>query len=94
MFRVLVGLTSALLCHTRCPAAENCSQYWFLLTSLLFPRKNEDVVFDVNWNELFSPVPTHQSFEMHPYFMANFAVHCEYETTVGKGSMMLAAQEK
>ena len=30
-----VGLASALLCHTRFLAAENCSQHWFLMTSLL-----------------------------------------------------------
>ena len=40
VFRVFVGLTSALLCHTRFLAAETCSQYWFLLTSLLCSSRN------------------------------------------------------
>ena len=35
VFRVSVGLTHALLCHARFQQAESCSQYWFLLTSLL-----------------------------------------------------------
>ena len=38
--RGFVGLTSALLCHTRFPAAENCSQYWVLLVSLLCSSRN------------------------------------------------------
>ena len=42
----------------------------------------EDVVFNVNWNELFPSVPTHQSFEVHPHFLANFAVHWKDETAV------------
>ena len=40
----------------------------------------EDVVCGSNWNELFCAVPTHQSFDMHPQFMANFAVHWNHET--------------
>ena len=42
----------------------------------------EDVVFDVNWNELFSFVPTHLPFEVYPHFLANVAVHWNHETTV------------
>ena len=41
----------------------------------------EDVVFDVDWDELFSSVPTHQSFELHPHFMANFAAHWNAPTS-------------
>ena len=83
VFRVFIGLASALLCHTRFPAAKKCSQYWFLWTSLLCSNRIEDVVFDVVCNEVFSSVPTHQSFEMHPHCMANFAAHWNHETAVG-----------
>ena len=43
----------------------------------------EDVVIDVDWNGLSSSVPTHQSFELHPHFMAKFAVRWNHETAVG-----------
>ena len=39
VFRVYVGLTSALLCPTQFPAAENCSHFGFLLTSLLCSKR-------------------------------------------------------
>ena len=35
MFIVFVGITSALLCHTRFRAVENSSKYWFLWISFL-----------------------------------------------------------
>ena len=40
VFRVFVGLTSALLCHTRFLAAENCPLFWFLWTSLLCSKRH------------------------------------------------------
>ena len=39
VFRVFVGLTSALLCPTQFPAAESCSHFGFLLTLLLCSKK-------------------------------------------------------
>ena len=41
----------------------------------------EDVVFNVNWNESFSSVPTHLFFEVYPHCLANFAVLKNHETT-------------
>ena len=49
----------------------------------LLKKEKEDVVLDVDWDELFSSVPSHQSVEVHPHFMATFAVHWNHETTVG-----------
>ena len=40
------------------------------------------MVFDVDRNELFSSVPTRQSFGEYPHFLGNFAVHKSHETTV------------
>ena len=37
----------------------------------------EDVVFDVDWNELFRSAPTQHSFEMHPHFVAVFGCALE-----------------
>ena len=51
----------------------------------------EDVVFDVNWDELFSSVPTHQSLEVYPHFLANFAVHWDHEATVGSQMEILTS---
>ena len=45
--------------------------------------ESQDVAFDVDWNELVSSVPTHQSFENLPYFIANFAVRWNHEASVG-----------
>ena len=65
LFRVSVGPTSELLCHTR--------------------------VFDADWDERFSSVPSHQSLEMHPHFMTNFALHWKHETTVGSHVEILSS---
>ena len=46
-------------------------------------KEYEDVLRDVDWNELFSSVPIHQSLEVHRHFMANFAVHWDHASTVG-----------
>ena len=52
----------------------------------------EDVVFDIDWNELFSTVPTHLSFEMHPHFMTNVAAHWNHETTSSRIHTPLAVR--
>ena len=44
------------------------------------PIEVEKVVFDVDWNELFSSVPSH---EMRLHFMTTFAVQLNQEATVG-----------
>ena len=49
----------------------------------LLKKEKEDVVLDVDWDELFSSVPSRQSVEVHPRFMATVAVHWKHETTVG-----------
>ena len=49
----------------------------------LLKKEKEDVVLDVDWDELFSSVPSHQPVEVHPHFMATFAVQWNHETTVG-----------
>ena len=83
VFRVFVGPTSALLCHTRVPLLRIVHNIGFCGLHFFPQREIEDVVFDVDCTELFSSVPTHQSFEMHPHFMDNFAVHWNHETTAG-----------
>ena len=83
VFRFFVGLASALLCHTRVPLLRIVHNVGFCGLHFFPQREIEDVVFDVDWTELFSSIPTHQSFEMHPHFMDNFAVHWNHETTAG-----------
>ena len=56
------------------------SQYWCLFSSLHFPCINGKYV---DKNELFPSVPTHQSFEVYPLFLGNFAVHWNHQTTDG-----------
>ena len=51
----------------------------------------EDVLLDLDWNELFSSVPTHRSFEMHPHVMANVALHWNHETIIGSQMEILSS---
>ena len=44
----------------------------------------EDVVPDVDWNELSSSVPTHQSVEVRHHVRTNFAVYWNHETIIGR----------
>ena len=70
---VFVELASTLLCHTRFPSGEKCSPYWFLWTSLhCSDRNSRGCLRCIHWYELFSSVPTHQSFEMHRLFHGQF----------------------
>ena len=64
-----------------------CGRYFFVQIEI------EDVVSDVDWNVLFSSVPTHQSFEMHPHGMANFAVHWNRETTTRSSNLVVLARD-
>ena len=76
VFRVFVGLPSAQLLRI----VHNigfCCLHFFVQVEI------EDVVFDVDWNELFSSVRTHLSFEVYRHFLANFAAHWNHETIVG-----------
>ena len=87
-FRVLVGLTSALLCHLRFPSADNSSQTnarhrshcWFLQTSLQVEVEN--VVFEINKNEFLLSVPVHQLLEVIPHFLTNCAADRNHVSTI------------
>ena len=58
----------------------------------VFAQKEiEDVVFDVDWSELFSSAQIHQYLEVHPHFMANFAGHWNHEATVGSQIEILSS---
>ena len=63
-----------------------CGELFTTLVSVdctsLLNNEIEDDVFDVNWNELFFSVPTHQLFELYSHFLAYVAVHWNHENTV------------
>ena len=97
-FSAFATSSTATLCRTACPESS-CSCFGrrvgflgFILalgtsasngSSSSSSVEIRNSVFDVNWIEPSSSVPTHKSFEVSPLFLANFAVHWNYETAVG-----------
>ena len=88
-FRIVVGLTSALLCHFFFPTAETSSldndqhrsHCWSLLISL-FESEIENVVFVIDWNEFILSMPIHQFLKMISHSLTNFAVNVNHVCTV------------
>ena len=48
-------------------------------------------VLDVDRDELFSAVPIHQTLDMYPHFLTNFAVHRKHESTVPSPTEILSS---
>ena len=89
-FRVFVGLTSALLCHPRFPTADSSSQdnaqhrshCWSLLISILGSSRNQNVVFEIDWNEFVLSMPVHQFHKMNSHSLTNFALNRNHVSSV------------
>ena len=43
----------------------------------------EDAILDAVGFELLFSMPNHQTFEMYPHLLANFAVHQNHENVIG-----------
>ena len=86
-FKVFVGLTSALLCHSRFPAADcssldnaqrrsNCCDF----TSRAWVEIQN--VFEIEWEEFARSIPVHQVPKMNCHSLTNFAVNRTHVSTI------------